>query len=286
MFAQLGNIKFETVKGFDTWSNGGGDASYAEHEIINGKARLQKTGDQLKELSLTIKFNAHFCNPSQELAALDAAKGAGEILGLLLGDGTYLGDYVIVSTPSTIDDAFANGTPIQITVNLTLKEFVAFSKLEIQQQAARRKAFAVGDKDPVIKRTPQPFSNAATASKLVIRTTEQTNAINGMVGNYEDNVAEQGSIADRISSACDKANKHIDDLNDKLDSAEDLQDKYDDLKNIGADVKTKLAAVKNAFPVQSIDNLKGLNGILQSSMREFKGAAIPLHTSVITRKNP
>lgn len=286
MFAQLGSIKFETVKGFDSWSNGGGDASYAEHEIINGKPRLQKTGDALKEISLSIKFNANFCNPSQELAALDAAKGSGEILALLLGDGNYIGDFVIVSTASTIDTAFANGTPIQITVSLTIKEFAAYSKLELQQQQARKNAFAVGDKTPVIRRTPQPPADAAVASQLVTRTTEQTNAINTMVANYEDNASQQGALAQNITAACDKASKHIDDLSAKLDNADELKGKFDSLGDAAGDVKTKIAAVKGAFPVQNIDNLKGLNSTLQGSVNQFKGAAVPMHTAVITRKIP
>jgi phage protein U len=284
MFAQLGKVRYELLKGFDSWSNGGADAVYAEHEVIGGKSRLQKTGDDLKELSLSLKLRANYCNPSQELALLDDYKTKGEILPLLLGNGNYVGDFVVTSTSNTVDECFADGTPIQITANLVIREFVAVSKLELQQQAARRNATSVGINAPVTRQIPQALTQAGIASKTVTQAMEQTNTINTLTARYKANESQRTAIQKNIEDACDKASKHLDDLNDQLQKAEDLKDKYNSLGNAATDVRTKVAAVKNAFPLQDPENIGNINAVLQSSVSEFKSAATPLQTSVITRK--
>lgn len=117
MYRQLGDILFEWLKGFEAWSVEGNEASYGEHALIDGKPRLQKTGDTLQALNLTFRLHAKFCNPKRELAKLDKAKTDGEILPLLMGDGTYVSDFVIISAPYTVDHALADGTIVQATVN-------------------------------------------------------------------------------------------------------------------------------------------------------------------------
>lgn len=108
----------------------GNEASYREHALIDGKARLQKTGETPLELDLTFRLHAKFCNPQQKLSKFDKCKTDGEILSLLMGDGICLSDSVIISAPYTVDHGLSDGTIVQATVALSLKEFIPYSKDE------------------------------------------------------------------------------------------------------------------------------------------------------------
>jgi phage protein U len=284
MYCQLGDILFEGLKGFEAWSVEGNEASYGEHALIDGKPRLQKTGDTLQELNLTFRLHAKFCNPKQELAKLDKAKTEGEILPLLMGDGTYVSDYVIISAPYTVDHALADGTIVQATVNLSLKEYIPYSKEEQQQQAARKNAFATDDKKPVVTRPPQPPTAAAAAAKNVTETAQQANKVDGLVSEYENNLSSQATIEQSIKDACDKGNKAINDLNDKLNNAQSLQNIYTGLQGAAQSVSGRFSSIKALFPITNIADLKDANTYLQAAMRSMYGASIPLFNNVITRR--
>ncbi len=284
MYCQLGDIVFEGLKGFEAWSVDGNEASYSEHALIDGKPRLQKTGDTLQELTLTFRLHAKFCNPAQELTQLEKAKTDGEILPLLMGDGTYVSDYVIIAAPYTVDHALADGTIVQATVTLSLKEFVPYSKEEQQQQAARKNAFATGDKKPVVSRPPQPLTDTAKAAKNVTETAQQANEIDGLVSDYENNVSSQATLEQKIKNACDKGNKAINDLNDKLTNAQSLQGIYTGLQGSAQNVSGRFSSIKALFPINNIQDLKDANTYLQAAMRSMYGASIPLFNNVITRR--
>lgn len=164
---------FEGLKEFEAWSVEGNEASYGEHALIDGKSRLQKTGNTLQALNLNFRLHAKFCTPAQELAKLDKAKTDGEILPLLTGDGTYASDYVIISVPYTVDHALADGAIVQATIILSLREYIPYPKEEQQQQAERKNAFAIGDKKPVITRPPQPQPRQRRRQKNVTETAQR-----------------------------------------------------------------------------------------------------------------
>jgi len=284
MYCQLGDILFEGLKGIEAWSVDGNEASYGEHALIDGKPRLQKTGDTLQELTLNFRLHAKFCNPAQELSKLDKSKTDGEILPLLMGDGTYVSDYVIISAPYTVDHALADGTIVQATVTLALKEFVPYSKEEQQQQQARKNSFATGDKKPVITKPPQAPTAAAAAAKNVTETAQQANEVDGLVSDYENNVSARHSIEQAIKSACDKANDAIDALDDKLDNIEELQGVYTALQAAAGAVSGRFSSIKALFPLTGISDLQDANTYLQADMRSMNRASIPLLNNVITRR--
>lgn len=284
MYCQLGDIVFEGLKGFEAWSVDGNEAAYGEHALIDGKPRLQKTGDTLQELNLTFRLHATFCNPRQELSKLEKVKTDGEILPLLMGDGNYIADYVIIALPYTVDHALADGTIVQATVTLSLKEFVPYSKEEQQQQEARKNAFATGDKKPVVSRPPQPPTETAKAAKNVTETAQQAGEIDRLSGEYENNVSSRATIEQKIKNACDKGNKAINDLNDKLDNVEDLQGIYTALQAAALSVSGRFNSIKALFPISNIQDLKDGNTYLQAAMRSMHNASIPLFNNVITRR--
>jgi len=94
MYAQLGNIRFEGLKGFSNFSHERG-VNYAQHELINGKPRLQAVGDNLDSISFGMYLHSQFTNPEADIETLRLSMQNREVLPLILGNGRVLGFFVI-----------------------------------------------------------------------------------------------------------------------------------------------------------------------------------------------
>lgn len=284
MFAQLGSIVFQGLIGFNDLSFNGDESVYAEFALINKKPRLQKTGDTLQEINFDIKFHAEFCNPAKQLAALKLAKDNGNVLPLLMGNGIYVGDYVITTMPYTVDDAFPDGTILQATVSVTIKEYIAYNKLEQKEQEARKNAIAVGDKKPIITRPAQPVTlDTAIASKTT-EVKQQAGKVDNSVNEIENNPSNIQAIGKHLTDACSKAENSISDINNQLDSASELENKYTGLREVSESAATAFVAIKDLYPYDNLSDLKSSNQYLQNIMRTFNRATTPLFTDIIIRK--
>jgi len=141
MYAQLGEIEFQRLKGFSELSDTS-EASYAEHELIGGKPRLQRTGSALREVNITLQFHASFCNPTLQHRALEAYLESGETLPLLYGNGRFEGNFVLQSIGRTVTQADARGNFLALSCELVLKEVIGYNRLQSSKKRARAKAFA------------------------------------------------------------------------------------------------------------------------------------------------
>lgn len=284
MFAQLGSIIFEGVFSPSTFDVDGDEAIYGEFPLLNNKPRLQKTGDSLQEFNLEIKFHAEFCNPAEQVEMLRTAKVAGEILPLLLGNGKYVADYVIVTMPYHINETFSDGTAKQITISLQLKEYIAYNKLEQKEQDARRKAFAVGDKKPIISRPPQPVNEDNAIARNITESKQQAKLVDDSIGDFLNNFSNRGISAKSIQNACKNGVEAISRVNKQLDDAKELKNKVTGLKSIALSVKDAFNSVKDLYPFPNINDLRTSGTYLQGVMRTFNRTATPLFQSIIVRK--
>lgn len=287
MHAQLGNIIFSGLYSFDSMDYEGDEAVYAEFALINGKPRLQKTGDTLQEIVVSLKMHAEFCNPAEQISALKAYKLDGEVLPLLLGNGKYVGDYVIVSMPHTIDQTFDDGSIIQATLSLTLREYVAFNKLEQKALADRRKAFALGNKNPTIVRASQVDRTLLSFSKNITESLNNAKRADGVIKAVELKPSTIMKAATTLKRAVDKGVKAITDVNDQIDKAQELKAKYTGLKAMAENAQNAFKDMETIFPITGIgdlNNIKNKNSTLQNAMRTFNTTAIPVMNDVITRK--
>lgn len=123
MFAQLGEIQFDFIVSPDRM---GASRHYvfAEHPTIDGKPKLQYTGDALEELSIRMRFHASFCDPAAALSSLKDAADLHQTLPFIMGNGQYRGDYVIEDIDEEIESAFDDGTIISLGVSVKLREWV------------------------------------------------------------------------------------------------------------------------------------------------------------------
>jgi len=138
MFAQLGHIKFDLI----TYFNGLDDSqkhNYAEHQTIDNKPKLQFIGDELDELSIKLNFHSSFCIPEDEIKKLkDTAKKHQE-LAFILGNGKYVGKYVIEEIASTTQQSDKFGNLISIEAEIKLKEW-SENNVKVKKKAKKQTA--------------------------------------------------------------------------------------------------------------------------------------------------
>jgi phage protein U len=123
MWAVLGTIEFTLPTYMDAMQTDEG-FNYAEHALINGKPRLQWVGDNLDQHRLEMSFNRAFCDPETEIDKLRAAAQAHLAMPLVFGNGRHLGTFVITSISSELKQTDPEGTIVQMTATVNLKEFI------------------------------------------------------------------------------------------------------------------------------------------------------------------
>lgn len=130
MYAQLGNIRFEGLKGFLSIARTRA-ARYAEMDRLDGKARLQRTGDELETLSFELRLHRGFSSLTADLATLNRYQSDGEVLPLIDGAGELLGNFVLRRMEETPEIQDSQGRAISVLLKVELAEFVG----EIAQPA-------------------------------------------------------------------------------------------------------------------------------------------------------
>ncbi|MEI8390092.1 MAG: phage tail protein [bacterium] len=136
MFAQLGNIQFNLI----TYFNGLDDVqkhNFAEHQTIESKPKLQFIGDELDELNIKLNFHSSFCVPETEIKKLkDTAKKHQE-LAFILGNGKYVGKYVIQEISSTTQQCDKFGNLLSIEAEIKLKEW-SENNVKVKKKAKKQ----------------------------------------------------------------------------------------------------------------------------------------------------
>lgn len=167
-YAKLGDFEFAGLKGFSAYSRTG-SALYAEHQILEGKPRLQKIGNSLDEIGISIRLHVSFCKPDEELNILKSFRDEGEVLVLQYGNGKIVGSFVILSIEETVEEADAEGNIFSYLVSFNLKEYVTNNKLHQLQAVYRDNAKAVGGIKPVALIKLQPVTCPVLVSKQVLK---------------------------------------------------------------------------------------------------------------------
>jgi phage protein U len=122
MFAILGDIEF-TVAGGISGMEWRSSADWAEHARIQGKALLEWVGESLDEYNLTIELHPLLGDPQARLRALRQAKSSHQPLALVMGNGDYLGPYVITDLSQATRRTTASGQVRAATLQVSLREY-------------------------------------------------------------------------------------------------------------------------------------------------------------------
>jgi len=279
MLLQLGNIVFEKAFGPDTITRAD-ETTYAEHALISQKPRLQPTSNNLEEIELPLRLRAEWCNVADTILKLKNSKDSFEVLPLLMGTGRYIGDFVIIKMDEAQTQTFADGFAIEAVVNISLKEYAIPDKLQQQQNAQRKQAFAVGEKRPVRSLVNQQNTAPQIVVKDLSGCYSNTAMAGSLVAEYNNNTSAQPLLSQKIESALKQAKE-------KLTTAENTLAALPIPSN-KAEMLVKIQGLKTAigqfvFPVAGVPVLNNDYLNLVNKIKELKTAAAPLVNLVATR---
>ena len=215
MYFTLGDIKFEKLKGFSSFGIRS-EQNIAEHEIIEGKPRLQNAGSKADELGLGIHLNSQFSNCKKDYDALKKSKEAGEALVFIDGAGVYYGDYVIRSMEVAVNYTAVDGTWTDIDITLTLAEDTYAGEATPDQ-------FATLEKMPIISSGEIP--------------------VNGDAANIMKDVQKVSTGANHVDSLLDKAKRFEQNANAWMDKATGK------LSSITGDINSLQSRLTNALTI-------------------------------------
>lgn len=122
MLAILGEIEVQLQTGFTALEATLG-SEFAEQARIGRKPGLQWVGDKADEYSLSVRFHQQYCQPTAQWQRLQAACRAHQALAFVLGNGEYLGHFVISTLTCRTLLAQADGIAQCLEVDISLREF-------------------------------------------------------------------------------------------------------------------------------------------------------------------
>lgn len=256
------------------------ETTYAEHALLNQKPLLQPTGNNLETLDIDMNLHVDFCNPDNIILQLKNSKDNFEVLPVLTGAGSYIGDFVITKITRTPTATFPDGTLLECGITISLKEFIINDKLQQQQSAARKQAFAVGDKKPVRSITDQKNTLPQFVTKELSKSISNVSELSAHVSQYENNVSQRQSLSDKIEKKLTRADKSLTTAIEEINNVPNLLTK----SNIVSAVNSVRNIITNFhFPITSLADLKNNTRDLQGTIRALQMGDIELTNLVITR---
>ncbi|MEX2155118.1 MAG: phage tail protein [Gemmatimonadaceae bacterium] len=168
MYTQLGDIAFEVV-GPVTGLEMKRGYTYARHEIIEGKPRLEAIGDELDVLTFSLDFLREIADPVTSYADLCAAAAAHVALPLIFANGQVMGHFVITSIDDAVDLTDGRGSVLKRRTRVELTEWVESKPLEVTSRARRAAATANSAAAPkVAKKQPPVHADPASVPMSVV----------------------------------------------------------------------------------------------------------------------
>jgi len=229
MKARLGNIRFEGLKSPSDFTRTSG-AEYAEHALFGRKPKIQRTGQALDTIELSIQFHANYCNPSSEIRSVKRAIIDGSILPFTLDNGETIGRFVITSFVETWRKTFDDGTLLSASGSISLKEVaLEISPVDIVRQQVQAEAFAVSLNNP--------------ETSII----DNTSLVDGGGGEALEKVKESNSLSQKINNFAKKAQKVIAEQEKFFKDAQQTAQKIEDnINEARAIITAGQTAIKNA----------------------------------------
>lgn len=284
MYAQLGNIRFEGLKGFSNFSHERG-VNYAQHELINGKPRLQSVGDNLDSISFGMYLHSEFTNPEADIETLRLAMQNREVLPLLLGNGRILGFFVIPNFSQENSFTDPLGNLIEVTLNVELLESFSDDPLREAELQAINLAFATSQRNSNVRSVlPPKLSQGMTISTEISNI--QTSAT--VTNIYTANIAAVPSRSEywsgKISKSLSDIEKSLTTVQSTLSDASQLQDLAEDMPVALNDVYVRVQNMKAVLPVSDIEGFKILNQQLNGSVVNLNSTNLDISNNSIIRR--
>lgn len=271
MYAQIGNIRFDKMVGFDGFAHKLAGA-YAEHARIEGKPRLQKIGDALDAITIGLQLHQSFVDVEGAINSLKSSVANGDILPFIDGKGVFVGNFVIADLGIEHIHTYPDGTPMLAQVSVTLKE-------SIDEGAASNSGFA--SVSPLVNYVAQ--SQSSEGALIEDARGAVTAANTGIVHVQEE--------AKGLPGAFERADKALKACRDKLTAAQAkvaaIQSTIDTQTRILNDINRLQNAVKSMRDNIALNDLpSALSSItdMQNGVSALNGGLAEVAVLIAIRK--
>lgn len=239
MYSQLGDIRFENA-----FSPTGNElttgAKFAEHELINGKSRIQHTGTALLQMKLTLKLHRNFCVPEDEIEKLTDYTNKGQSLRYIDGNGRLIGNFVITELKESRIAQGPQGKIIEADIEVALLENYIRDVQSAAKIEAINRGFGMSPNTPALAPpTFTPVSTvafaasevsglAALVARLVALFSAAQQAVQSAVETAREALEAANEAKERVENAITAVNDTVQSVQDTLiefkENCEELRD--------------------------------------------------------------
>jgi len=285
MYAQLGNIRFEGLKGFSSLEETFA-VNYAQHERIKSKPRLERVGDILNSVSFEMFLHAQFTDPESDIATMYEAMQTGEIMTLILGNGKIVGDFVIPNFKKTTEFTDPTGNIISATIAVELLECFNENRLDEEKKQAVNSAFATNNRTSNVRSTMLPkLSPATVVTSDVSKMEISTLSVTQHTANIEANPAASDYYSGKIDISLNGILSNVASVTNALNGDTSLLNNAPLLNLAMNGVYTAVQNMKAVLPISNINDFKVLVNQLRSSVLTAQSAnVVNTNMSIIRRK--
>ena len=275
MFAQLGNIIFQNKLGFVSLESSDA-ATYSEIEIFGRKPKIQKTGDALRKLEVGLYFHKNFTDPAASIERLNIEMRQGNVLPLVMGDGDFVGNFVISSIRKTTSTTASDGSIISAFAALNLIEDADASKPAERASNAAAEGFAINVERVVpVREVEQPKSDALLAAEDAATVNKSVNQI-GLVTEKATNnpslkdeiLGPLENVARQTSIAALSVRQNINKVQAEIDDAQGIINDAADVSKFALDMASAAASGNLEASQIASNNLALSNANMQSQMSQ------------------
>jgi phage protein U len=279
MYARFGNIVFESLNAPEEF-NLKKETVFYEHARVNRKPKLQRTGENLDDLKLVMHFHGNFCNPESEFEKLNSLRKNAKAELLVFGNGDIVGSFVVTSIEKTVNFSLPDGTIVDSTVNVNLKEYQSVSKKRDKEIEAKKNAFAV---NPDIPRTMfSQKSITANPAALISVNIQEASLASAQSNAAIDEAAQNPGLLAKASAIVAKANEAIyismEKANAVLSGSESLQQQTTGLGDAFTAVQNAAQNIISAMPITSISEARDAASQVNGGLRSVKILSAPIST--------
>jgi len=244
MLAILGEIEFEIAGGLAGMELSQ-SSEYAEHALIQGKPLLETVGDGLDEIQLSIELHPNLGDVAARIRALQTAMQAHQPLAFVLGNGEFLGAYVITELSHTHHRTFADGGAFSATLSVTLRQWAGDFDEPPPAPALADSVQDVQDAQPDLRREESPVKTPAMRALEHAKSAAQLvqAGVRAIESAKQRDIA---SVLQQLPSLGNLAGRAIPALSGLSDAASELQGTFESASQLAQLGQSALSQVQTA----------------------------------------
>jgi hypothetical protein len=280
MYAQIGNIALENQKGFESFLHEKG-ASLPEHAVIDGKPRLQKTGNKLDKVTFTINLHLGFCIPEDVINEFENYVVNSTPVPVTLGTGKFLGNFILTDIKKNIVQTNSIGRIIECKIEILAIEWVSgktnFKKLNPTSVTTSN--------PPTIASVPVPVP---VSGQIVAGVRESQN----LAVEVDKNLSVAESNPSKRNQKFKETLLKIQHIDDKLVNVYTATANIFVLINESNNLRARIKATRNALAnlksfcqIQDVDGAKQANRDFQAVMKQTSNLTAPFTKQYVVRRS-